>query len=369
MRTHSPENERIKRAYFVYLKEAKRLSEHSIDAAAAALSRFEAYTKYRDFKRFHIQQAVGFKRKLAQEVSRRTGERLSGSTLFSTLNALRAFFHWLAGQQGYRSHLTHANADYFALSEKEARIARATLERPVPTIEQVLHVVRTMPCVTEIDLRNRALIAFTLLTGARDGAIASLRLKHVDVAEGRLVQDAREVRTKFSKTITTSFFPVGEEIHKIVADWVEFLRTEKLRGPNDPLFPATQVTMGENNCFRAEGLSHSGWSNATPIRKVFKDAFFSAGLAYANPHSFRKTLAQLGQRTCRTPEEFKAWSQNLGHEQVLTTFASYGQVAYERQAELIRGLGDANRHRLNNEAIDQVMRYLESAKHRPPMEP
>jgi hypothetical protein len=63
MRKHKAENERIKRAYFIYLKEARRLSEQSIDAAAAALSRFEEYTKYREFKRFHTQQAVGFKRK------------------------------------------------------------------------------------------------------------------------------------------------------------------------------------------------------------------------------------------------------------------------------------------------------------------
>jgi site-specific recombinase XerD len=144
MRTHSPENERIKRAYFAYLKEARRLSEHSIDAAAAALSKFEEYTKYRDFKRFHIQQAVGFKRKLAEQVSQRTGERLSSSTLFASLNALRTFFHWLAGQQGYRSHLTYADADYFALSEKESRIAKATHERRVPTLEQILHVVQEM---------------------------------------------------------------------------------------------------------------------------------------------------------------------------------------------------------------------------------
>ena len=41
---------------------------------------------------------------------------------------------------------------------------------------------------------------------------------------------------------------------------------------------------------------------------------------------FRKTLAQFGERVCETPEAFKAWSQNLGHENVLTTFASYGQV-------------------------------------------
>ena len=73
MHTHNPENERIKRAYFAYLKEARRLGEHSIDAAAAALNLFETYTNRRAFKTFHIQQAVAFKRKLAEEVNQRTG--------------------------------------------------------------------------------------------------------------------------------------------------------------------------------------------------------------------------------------------------------------------------------------------------------
>jgi hypothetical protein len=49
---HNPENERIKRGYFVYLKEARRLGEHSIDGAAAALAKFEDYTRFRDFKKF-----------------------------------------------------------------------------------------------------------------------------------------------------------------------------------------------------------------------------------------------------------------------------------------------------------------------------
>jgi hypothetical protein len=52
-------------------------------------------------------------------------------------------------------------------------------------------------------------------------------------------------------------------------------------------------------------------------------------------------LARLGQQTCRTPEEFKAWSQNLGHDSPMTTFASYGQVDTMRQAEIIRNLGQA----------------------------
>ena len=39
------------------------------------------------------------------------------------------------------------------------------------------------------------------------------------------------------------------------------------------------------------------------------------------------------------PEDFKAWSQNLGHEKVLTTFISYGSVGTRRQGEIIRDLG------------------------------
>jgi integrase/recombinase XerD len=248
---HNPENERIKRAYFVYLKEARRLGEHSIDCAAAALSKFEEYTKFRDFKRFHMQQAIGFKRMLSEQISPKTGERLSRGTVFSMLNALRGFFLWLATQPGYRSHLIPANAEYFALSDKEARIAKAALERPVPTVKQIRYVLESMPTDTDVELRNRAIVAFTLLTGARDGAIASLKIKHINVVEGKVEQDAREVRTKFSKTFTTWFFPVGDDIRQIVVDWVGYLIGEKLFGPVDPLFPATHVVQDQEYLFQA----------------------------------------------------------------------------------------------------------------------
>jgi len=37
-----------------------------------------------------------------------------------------------------------------------------------------------------------------------------------------------------------------------------------------------------------------------------------------------------------SPEAMKAWSQNLGHADVLTTLTSYGAVPVHRQGELIR---------------------------------
>jgi integrase/recombinase XerD len=90
--------------------------------------------------------------------------------------------------------------------------------------------------------------------------------------------------------------------------------------------------------FQAAGLARKHWSNAGPIRAIFKEAFETVGLPSFNPHSFRHALAILGERICKTPEQFKAWSQNLGHEQVLTTFASYGEVSAQRQAEIIKSL-------------------------------
>jgi integrase/recombinase XerD len=339
MHKHNAANERIKREYLTYLKEARRQSEASVDAVAAALARFEVYTGCRDFKAFHHQQAVAFKQWLSARRNETTGKPLSKATLHATLSHLKRFFQWLAGRPGYKSRFSYSDADYFNVSEKDTRIASARRNRPVPTVEQVRHVIAHMPADSEIERRNRTLVAFSLLTGARDSAVASAKLKHIDMVSGCFYQDAREVRTKYSKTFTTAFFPVGEDIRQIVADWVSYLRREKLWSHDDPLFPKTLTTIGTNRQFEHVQLSREHWANATPIREIFRQAFEAAGLPYYHPHSLRHTLAQVGERLCRTPEQFKAWSQNLGHEGVLTTLFAYGTVPEGRQREIMTGFG------------------------------
>ena len=109
-------------------------------------------------------------------------------------------------------------------------------------------------------------------------------------------------------------------------------------GNDDPPFPKTKMINNKKRQFEASGLTREHWSNANPIRQIFKDAFTNAGIQYFNPHSFRNTLASLGEKVCQSPEEFRAWSQNLGHERVLTTFTSYGEVQPQRQAEIFKKL-------------------------------
>jgi len=180
--------------------------------------------RFRDFKAFHFEQAIAFKKHLAEQHSKASGEKLSKATLHATLAHLKRFSQWLSGQPGYKSHLRYSDADYFKMSDKDTRVATARREENFPTMERVKHVISRMPNGSEIERRNRALVAFTSLTGARDSAIASMKLKHVDLAAGSVFQDVRDVNTKFSKTFVTFFFPVGDEIQQIVAEWVNYLR-------------------------------------------------------------------------------------------------------------------------------------------------
>jgi integrase len=363
MKKTSTPNERIKREYFIFLKEAMGRNEASIDGVAKALNRFETYTNFRDFKQFHIEQARGFKANLSAQANARTREKLSAATLHSTLGALKAFFKWLADRAGYKSRIKYADAEYFNLSDKDTRVATAHRESRAPTIEQIRHVLNLMPAQHEIEKRDRALIAFTILTGARDGAIASFKLKHIDVIAGKVEQDARDVKTKRSKTFTTYFFPVGKEIRSILVEWVNFLVEEKLWSKDDPLFPAAEVANGPNLQFRASGLSRKHWSTAAAIRQIFKRAFENAGLPYANPHSFRNTLVQLAYQLRLGPEEFKVWSQNLGHESILTSFSSYGEIGQYRQAEVMRDLALSKASSpQDQETLDEIAQLLARRK-------
>ncbi len=151
----NPQNERVKRDYLRYLKNARGKSEATLDAVRKALSRFEDYTGARDFKTFRREQAIGFKDRLAETNGQRTGETLSLATQSVTLTALKDFFSWLAWQPGFKSKIHVPDIDYFSLSMKDGATAKATKLRDFPSLEQVRAVIAAMPIETVIDRRNR----------------------------------------------------------------------------------------------------------------------------------------------------------------------------------------------------------------------
>jgi integrase len=305
-----------------------------LGAAFRAIERFEASTNYKPFRKFHIEQARSFRARLAEETGTKD-KPLSAATITSTLKHLRDFFLWLSREPGFRSTLNPNDANYFTPSEQDVRIATARREKRVATLEEIERVLAQMPTNNVIELRDRALIAFAILTGARDGALASIRLRHIDMNAQTLFQDAREVRTKRRKTFTSIFFPVGPEPLQIVTGYMAMLRNELGFSDSDPLFPSTQVGRGEDRGFVARGLSRIPWSGAGPIRRIFRDAFEATGLPHANPHSFRDTSFAWAS-ACAVPLRNGKSGQNLGHESEATTFVGYGQVPAQRHAEIMQ---------------------------------
>jgi hypothetical protein len=83
-------------------------------------------------------------------------------------------------------------------------------------------------------------------------------------------------------------------------------------------------------------------------------------LPYVRPHSIRDTVTQLAYKLQLNLEQMKAFSQNIGHDNILTTLCSYGPVSPERQAEIIRTLGQphAARHDMTTEIAMQVVAMI-----------
>ena len=351
MPKHTSDNLRIKRKYLLWLKDAQGLSEASIDKAAAAIARYELFLQGKDFRAFHSERARAFKRRLSSQANERTGAKLSQGTINGTLRDIKSFFHWLADQQGYKSRISHSDAQYLSPDRKSEAARRSNCWKPHPSPQQVQHLLAQMPTETVLQRRDRALIAFLFLTGSREGAAITLRLGHVDLTNACVNFEGRTVNTKFGKSFTTAFLPIGDIVESIVRDWIDELRKDHLFAASDPLFPRTKIGVGSSRRFKALGICREPWSSPSSAAAIFKQAFADAGLPPFSPHRVRDTLAELAKHYCRTPEDYKAWSQNLGHEDVLTTFRSYGSVATGRQIELMTKFRKSGPHDDNDLAV------------------
>ncbi|MCJ7872164.1 hypothetical protein [Phaeobacter sp. J2-8] len=164
------------------------------------------------FAKFHIEKVIGFRSHLEQAKSA-SGKPFGKSTTRAIPATLREFTLWLSQQDGFRSRIRAADADYFSLSRRDKAEARAAPSRPAPSIKQAKRALAMMPAATPREMRDKAIFALICLTGIRVGALITLRIKHVNLDEKSVTQNPREVATKFGKRIDTFFaqgFPEAE---------------------------------------------------------------------------------------------------------------------------------------------------------------
>lgn len=337
MHRFNAENERVKRDYAEFLREADQKSEATVRGIEKAILRFEEYSGFSELGRFNRDQAKGSRLALTYPVDEHN--RLGSSTILSTLKAVQWFFRWLSVQPGFKSKIGNNAIAYFNLSEKDIRAATSSPTKPSPTMDQLKRVLASMPLGTVLEKRDRTVFALLMMTGIRDNAAASPLLGHVDIDRLMIVQDPRSVRTKNSKLIESVLLPLGPDIENVLFFWVSYLRYDLGWNAGDPLFPQSKARIDPERGPIVDGIKRQIWSSSQPIQKIFKRAFFGADVPYFSPHRVRNTVVEYAYLKCRTPEELKAFSQNLGHESVATTLSSYGQIPLFRQRELIRNAG------------------------------
>ncbi len=344
-------NECIKRQFFKWLKEADGAHDSTVDNVEKAVLLYEDFVKHEDFRYFSPDKAVQFKEWLKKRQHR--GKALALATYCSYLRYLRKFFSWLCWQPGYKSRITPDMVDYFKVSEKEERMAAQYSPRNFPPVEYVLQLIDSIKIDSEIDQRDQALIAFTLASGMRDTAIATLPVGCFNEATLRIDQNPLQgVLTKFSKHIPSTLFNFNDKLIDIVVDWVKYLRCKGF-GSQDPLFPRSKILQGGDNLsFEASAeVEPVFWQGAGRIREIFKVRSKAAGLPYYPPHTFRHLAVDLALKNCRTGDQIKAVSQNFGHEHVGTTMASYANYMPDRLAEVIKTIDFSGRPKATMEEM------------------
>lgn len=324
-----PANEQIKRKYYYYLEHADGKAEATIKQVIMALGRFEAFTGHADFKTFNQKQAVAFKAHMDDQA-------FALSTVLGTVKKVQHFLRWLSMQAGYKSRIKGEAIEFMNLSEKMVRAASAPKDREFPSRAMVKATIDRMPFETALEKRDRAMIACSAMTAIRVTALTSLKLKHFDRRRLMFRQQPEQVATKNSKLIDTFLIPVSPTFEAIFIDWLDYLEKVEMFAPHDPIFPNTQMGQDSHYLFKAVGLQRAHWKTAGSARKIIKEAFEAAGLPKFTPHSFRNMIVSEVYRRKLPVAVLKAVSQNLGHDDIVTTLTSYGKVSQEEQGSLIR---------------------------------
>lgn len=353
-------NEKIKRRFFRFMKEAEGYSETTINSIEKAIWLYEDYTKHEDYGKFNSSKAIGFKNSLLGR--KHKGKPVSSRTVYHYLRYLTKFFVWLSGQPGYKSKIQADNISYLSLDKKKVREILSPKPVKFPTLEYVMELTKSFKINTEIDQRDRALIAFLLLSGMRHGAIISLPLGCFDRDNFEIKQDhGKGVNTKFGKSFNSTLFRFNDDLLNYVIDWAKYLEKRKLFNSANPLFPRNKIEQIPGGlAFTSRDVEPEFWRATNRLNEILKNRAKQADLEYYRPHSFRHAAVHLALKNCQNAEQIKAVSQNFGHEFIATTMTNYGNLDSFRVKEIIDNMEYAVQSDGENdqEILDKAMKII-----------
>lgn len=356
-------NLKMREKYLNWLAGAKGFSPATIDAVERAIARWDRFAGHDDYTKFNQKAATRFKEHLLEE-GRRKGHD-SSTAAYHTMRHLKTFFTWLVTQPGYKSRINPDSISYLSLDRKKVREIVTPKPQSFPSLAHVKALVDSIEVHDEIDLRDKAQISFLLLSGMRVEAITTLPLGAVDKTTLEIRQLPQlGVRTKFGKPMITRLCEFDGDLLAQVLKWIDYLEKVKMFSPTDPLFPRSLVVQHPDTLsYVSTEVEKRSWSGTGAIRQIIADRSAKAGLPYFKPHAFRQAASHLSLDACRSPEEIRAVSQNLGHENIGTTIMNYGKLDQFRVAEIIKNMDfsakrDDGISEVEMKALENLMRKV-----------
>ncbi len=322
-------NDRIVHAWQTY---AGRFETSTMRSHLRSIRLFEEISGGKPFDKVTPTDAAAFRDYLVQlGRTPKSQGGLSSSSIRHHASQIRQFFAWLKLQDGYKR-LSGNIVLYLELPKASRAKTLPRQDREYLSIEQAEEMLQKLPDKTIAQRRDRAMIACAYCTGLRANALITLRLKHVDLVEKSVVQDATEMRAKNGKSYRAFFYARTQAFQDVFAEWIKEI-TRLGYGAEDAVFPDLKFLVGR--------VGSAGGVN--PMRSIgaLSNAFeFATKLVGRNctPHSARHTLKALGDELCKTPKERKAWSLNLGHETEQVTETHYGKLSENERGNLMKGL-------------------------------
>lgn len=320
------------RLIYEWQKSAGHLDRKTVDAYLRAVRRFEDYLGVKPFADLTVDDCASFREHLKDLQSK---GQLSTSSVRHVASQVTKFLEWVVAEPAGKS--LNRNITTSLQLPKKFNQPGIERERPYPTIDQAVEMLRCMPCETPHARLRKALFALICMTGLRADAATTLRRCDIDLDARTVRQDARHARAKNGKSFVVHWFPVPDDFAAAVTSYVNELDAFGLR-PDDALFPLdADLKM----------LLDNGRSSGTPFKarrssKVATEAFAAHGnpafFPYS-PHSARDMLVALGSQLCTTSEQHKAWSQNLGHDDIVTTERYYGRMDAQRVGATLASIG------------------------------
>lgn len=311
----------------------------TISAKLAAIRLFEAFCGGKEFSKISKEHVVGFRDSLKMSVDPSNEKQLSISTVRHRASHLKSFLEWLVEQKGYQG-LNKSLPSYLALPKKFDAAVLSERERYVPSVAEAVQLIERMPCRTMKERRDRAMVAIAFLAALRADTVTSLRVKHLERSARIVVQDAKTSRTKNGKSLRIKFFPLPEIFAEVVCEWKEELLGLGFSS-EDAMFPEERFLVTRGSYTQRGNVPVMATTHA--ISKAF-EVGSELLQKHITPHSAKHCIGSHSLAICKEPDEHKAWSMNMGHENEEVMIRHYKHLSEERVFDIFEQFEKAGKN-------------------------